>query len=384
MQALHLHARRSTDGGGMAISPTQPWLALARFWDVEVIDLPTGRRIAILPAERSRTLAWSPSGDALITAGDVNWTETLATWAMPAGTPLASLALPSEGRVLRTPEEVVLTAVPDHVLDLSWSPTGDVVAIVSALHPPRLYDPRAGTMLARLLPGDGAASWRSTPLGLAWSPRGAEVAVTFSDGTTAVWASPSGTLLAELHGKRRETATTLSSLDTNPTPVTWSPDGARIAVAADDSIQLWDAGTGSLLKTSRSVQATSHPYDQHSTVSSVAFVPDGHHVVAALGRSVSRLALIWDTETDAVRSLDGGPFALPWSTSRVALSANGSRLLVESSLSVIQGDSWRPVASLGGARTLATSRDLEWIATYDLDVRIWHLDTARRAAGGQN
>jgi len=86
--------------------------------------------------------------------------------------------------------------------------------------------------------------------------------------------APLGTVFCTLRAHHR-----VSSL-------AWSPDGTHIVTAGDsNAVQVWDARSGQVMLT----------YDGHSNlVSAVAWSPDGMHIVSA---SEDRTAQVWEVDT---------------------------------------------------------------------------------------
>jgi WD40 repeat protein len=103
--------------------------------------------------------------------------------------------------------------------------------------------------------------YSSSILGVAWSPDGKHIASASADQTVQVWDAVTGSTLLTFYG---HTA--------GVNAVAWSPDGKHIASASDDkTVQVWDAVTGSTLLTYRGHTAG---------VNAVAWSPDGKHIVS--------------------------------------------------------------------------------------------------------
>jgi|GEM_PF-663488 len=112
-----------------------------------------------------------------------------------------------------------------------------------------------------------------------FSHDGSKLAVTSADGTIALL-SPSGARLELLHGPRPQPQ--FSALPNSALPVlaTFSQDGRWLATIANNSVDLWDAGSGRLVR-----QLT----PGGSFFASVAFSPNG--TLLAAGNSAS--AFVW-------------------------------------------------------------------------------------------
>jgi len=115
--------------------------------------------------------------------------------------------------------------------------------------------------------------------------------------------------------------------------VAYSPDGQHIiSGSGDDTIRIWDAETGA---------AVGKPLEGHTTsVRSVAYSPDGQHIISGSDDNTIR---IWDAETGAaVGKPVEGHTGIVWS---VAYSPDGQRIVSGSGDSTIRTwDAFRPVS----------------------------------------
>jgi WD40 repeat protein len=157
--------------------------------------------------------------------------------------------------------------------------------------------------------------------------------------------------------------------------VAFSPDGARLlSGSADKTIKLWNATTGSLVRT----------LEGHSDmVTSVAFSPDGAHVISG---GLDKTVRLWDTATGSlVRTFEGHSERI----GSVVFSSDGALLLSGADdrtarlwdlatgrlVRTFEGR-WEFVLSVSfspdGARVLSLSR-----ASYDNTVRLWDAATGR-------
>jgi hypothetical protein len=130
------------------------------------------------------------------------------------------------------------------VAEIAFSPDGRLLAVASSIGV-YLYA-AADLREVRFLPTD------SPVRSVAFSPDGRALASGSTDNTIRLWDAASGALLRTLAGSS----------------VAFSPDGRLLASASDDrTIRLWDAASGRLRRT----------LEGHTnTVRSVAFSPDGH------------------------------------------------------------------------------------------------------------
>jgi hypothetical protein len=139
-------------------------------------------------------------------------------------------------------------------------------------------------------------------LGVAFGPDGSRLVSASDDETVRVWDAGTGELLLTLAG---HTESVLG--------VAFSSDGSRLASASDDeTVRVWDAGTGELLLT-----LAGHM----GWVRGVAFSSDGSRLASA---SDDRSVRVWDAETGELLLTLAGHMG--W-VRGVAFSPDGSRLV---------------------------------------------------------
>jgi WD40 repeat protein len=265
---------------------------VARFTTQKIVDT----------SSSPRRLAYSPDGSRVVTA---QADGTVRVWDSTTGKAVGS---PIKGHT-------------DAVSAVAFTPDGQRIASAGRDGTMRLWDAHTGAPLnpnpARVAPVLSC---------LTVSPDGSKV-VTGDDGTIRIWDPHSGQLLRttdklftdgqkitdvtyDRTGKRfaasgdggsvaigepgTSHATVITILDGTSSPsdvwgIAFSPDGHTIAAVSED-LQLWNADTGTLIRTIRVGTARS------ALVAGVAFSPDGHRV--ATGRSDGALQL-WDADTGA-------------------------------------------------------------------------------------
>jgi WD40 repeat protein/serine/threonine protein kinase len=200
-------------------------------------------------------LEWSPDGRLLATGG-----EDVRVWDPSTRQTVA---------ILQKPLPV------DHDRDegdwpIAWSPDGKRLAIATAGHMIKIWDPREGTELASVGPQE------TRPNRITWSPDSRQLATGDSRGAVRIW---------ELDGQAkpvllRGNVEWVRSLQ-------WSPDGKSLAVGDNFHgwLDLWDPAGHKLVK---SFRAHTH------FIKGLAWSPDGRFL--ATGSKDQRLK-IWNTQT---------------------------------------------------------------------------------------
>src|SRR6266446_400713 len=160
-------------------------------------------------------LAWSPGGEVLASG---SYDSILCLWDAQTGYPLQNLT----GHIW-------------WVMSVAWSPDGRVLASGSSEHTVRLWDPQTGKHLRTL---DGHAGDIES---LAWSPDGRILASGSYDRTIRLWNPRTGHTVQILRGH------------TSPVEsIAWSPDGSILASGSyDRTIRFWDPRTGQVMQTLR-------------------------------------------------------------------------------------------------------------------------------------
>ena len=200
------------------------------------------------------------------------------------------------GKVTRTLEP---RAEGSPLYAVAMSPKGDVLATGIGQHlwesGPDLWDLKSGALLG----GFGAGLHKG--LAVAFTPDGTRLACAADNGA-AVWDTSSGRLVRDFGNHEREVSA-----------VAISPDGGTVLTGARDNlVKLWDVASGTLLKT----------FAGHTDwVERVALSPDGRY--AASGSS-DALIKVWDVQTgNELQTLRGHVAFI----TALAFSAGGSTLV---------------------------------------------------------
>jgi WD40 repeat protein len=201
-----------------------------------------------------------------------------------------------------------------------------------------------------ILAGHGGIVWSAV-----YSPDGARVATASDDSTARIWDAASGAGLVVLQGHEGKVWSAI-----------FSSDGKRIATASDDrTARVWDAATGSTLAVLKG---------HEDAVSAVAFSPDGKRVATG---SDDKTARIWDAATgDPIAVLRGHRGLV----NAVAFSPDGTRVVTaatDDTARLWDAATGAPLATLTGHRgfinSVGFSRDGSRLVTasWDNTARIW-------------
>ncbi|WP_437839308.1 eIF2A-related protein [Sorangium sp. So ce1153] len=276
------------------------------------------------------TLAWSPDGKRLATAG---YDHTVRLWHADTGKELARL----EGHS-------------DWVLIVAWRPDGERLASAGYDMTVRVWHAGTGKELARL---EGHSDWVRA---VAWHPDGEHLASGSDDHTVRIWEPSTGQELAQLE---RHMGVVKA--------VAWHPDGTRLATAGHgNTVRIWDAGTG---------KEVARLEGHAQGVAAVAWHPDGKRLASAGDGNTVR---IWDVSTgNEIARLErrsSGVTALAWRPDgkRLASAGNGNTVRISDAstgqeLARLEGHAnWiRAVAWHPDNRRLATAGDANMVRIWD-------------------
>lgn len=177
--------------------------------------------------------------------------------------------------------------LPDHVIGVSWSADGSLVAAAAISGPIHLYEVHTGK-LAHALTGHGFGT-----SAVAFHPRENVLASVGQDGKVHLWDGVLGQERAAFDGGAKWVER-----------LAWSPDEKLLATAGGKKVRLWDFATGNLLR----------EYDRHaSTVADLEWQPGtGRLTVAAYGGISIYDPAAEGTEPDDTFEWKGSPLKLAW------------------------------------------------------------------------
>ncbi len=217
--------------------------------------------------------------------------------------------------------------VPDHAIDLGWSPAGKQLAVAAVTGPVVLFDASTGKEL-HTLSGHG---FGTTAIAYHPSDDGA-LATAGQDGKARIWDTTTGAVRCTLDGG----AAWVERL-------AWSADGGTLATTAGKKVRLWNPTTGEQLR----------EYANHGgTVADLAWRPGTNLLAVAAYGAIS----VYDpTQPDAVRKYEwkGSALRLAWSPNGVML-AHGNQ---DSSVHFWYADSGKELHMSGFPSKV---RELSW------------------------
>lgn len=273
-------------------------------------------------ADRVQSVAWSPDGASIVSAGDDTTAQVWLTasgdhrftytghtdrvnavaWS-PDGRLIASASSDTTVQVWEADTGIYLFSCRGHadrVNAVAWSPDGRLIASASDDKTVRLWDASSGQ---HLFTYRGHSDWVRA---LAWSPDGRRIVSASDDSTVQVReAAPRRTTFFTKHVYRGDSQRVRA--------VAWSPDSKCIAAGSDNkAVYVWSL-------TSRKPTLI---YREHGDgLLAVAWSPDGKYLASAAGSSLSYYAQnavrIWNAASGETlyvdRSISSYVLALAWS-----------------------------------------------------------------------
>jgi WD40 repeat protein/serine/threonine protein kinase len=313
---------------------------------VKVCDAGSGRELVALKGHTGLlySVAFSPDGKRLASAGGVWQTPSeIKVWDLQTGQ-----------------ETLTLEGHRREVSSVAFSPDGNSLASCSFDLTIKVWNAQTGQQLRSF------HARQNNLLAVAFSPDGKRLASAGTDHTAKVWELETGQEILALRGH------------TGPVGcVAFSPDGQRLATASSDqTVKVWDAQTA---PESRTLTGHTNP------ARNVVFSPDGHRLASA---SIDKTVRVWDAQTrqpllDLQEHTDD--------VNSVAFSPDGTRLATASSdqtVKVWDARTGRTIWTLEGASgrvfSVAFSPDGQRLASgggtwRTGDVKVWDLQTGQEA-----
>jgi len=289
-----------------------------RIWSVDTVsNIP----LAILHSQTEpiTTAKFGPKGYTLITAGEQNvriWEPFFNTVRLEAGGALTTAEFDHTGDYILTIDNSNTTSIwnassgiklrnltskdqQTHLVDAIFSPNGNHVLTIGASSKPQLWDYENGVLINSFEQYNRSSSI----VRASFNPLNETIVAAGTDGNAYIYAPIDDRLYFKLnHGNIQG----LSS-------ASFSKDGKLVLTSSyDKTARIWDATTGTLLRT----------FVHGTEVQCAAFSPSGERVVTG-GRDGS--VKVWNTSTSQARSVlkEGGG-----SVSSVAFSPDGQLILI--------------------------------------------------------
>jgi hypothetical protein len=248
---------------------------------------------------RALLLGLGAAGTAALAAGGFVTLRALRSATSSAVTSPTSVVAPgylAEGKLL-----VTYSGHSDKIFMVAWAP--DEVRAASASQDQTAQVWRADTGRRLVIYRDHLATVAS----VAWAHHSDRIASASYDMTVRIWDAATG-----------RTRLTYTRHTAALNAARWSHDDTRIASAGIDGVQVWEVATG------RRIWASA----AHTSLSDVAWSPDGHAVAVASFLPTDRTVTILDATTGAVkltyRAHPDDIFSIAWSPNGRMIASTGA------------------------------------------------------------